>query len=96
VSSRTGRHAALGDARAAITFYEQRLAIAREIGDRQGEANANWNMALALRKLGRHQEAIPFAEQSLAFFESIGHPQAEEFRPTLARWRAEAAASPPG
>ena len=36
-----------------IECYEQRLVIAREIGDRRGEANAIYCTALALDSLGR-------------------------------------------
>lgn len=37
----------LGEPRKAIEYYQQAFAIAREIGDLRGEANALWNMSLA-------------------------------------------------
>jgi len=38
---------ALSEAQKAIAYHEQRLQIAREIGDRRGEANDSWNLGLA-------------------------------------------------
>ena len=53
----------LGEYRRAIEFYEQRLAIAREIGDRRGEGNALGNLGNAYRALGDTRRAIEFYEQ---------------------------------
>ncbi|RIK16160.1 MAG: hypothetical protein DCC52_17950, partial [Chloroflexi bacterium] len=54
-----------GDARQAIAFYEQRLVIAREIGDRRGEGNALGNLGNAYADLGDARQAIAFYEQHL-------------------------------
>ncbi|MGQ0604367.1 MAG: tetratricopeptide repeat protein, partial [Anaerolineales bacterium] len=84
-------HAALGDARTAIEFYEQQLVIAREIGDRSGEGNALGNMALALNSLGERERAIAHAEAALKIFEAIESPYAEQVRKQLAGWQKRSA-----
>ena len=45
-------YAALGQAERAIGFYEQALAIAREIGDRRGEVAELGNLGNAYAVLG--------------------------------------------
>ncbi len=80
-------YAELGDAKKAIEYYEQHLAIAREIGDSRGEGSALWNASLALDVLGRRAEAVKLARDALAIFERIGDPYAEEMRQKLAKWQ---------
>ena len=58
-------YADLGQAERAIGFYEQRLAIAREIGDRRGEGNALGNLGNAYTPRPA-ERAIGFYEQDLA------------------------------
>lgn len=41
-------YAVLGEPHKAIEYYEQALLITCEIGDRRGEADASWNLGLAL------------------------------------------------
>ena len=72
-------YADLGHAREAIGYYEQHLAIAREIGDRRGEGIACFNLALALESLQQREEAIASAEQALAIFEAIEAPTSNGF-----------------
>ena len=48
----------------AIGFYEQHLAIEREIGDRQGEGAALGNLGIAYADLGQVERAIGFYEQA--------------------------------
>jgi len=79
----------LGETRRAIQFYEQRLTIAREIGDRRGEGNALWNMSLALDQLGECAQAIQHAEQALTIYEQIEAPIAAQVRAQLAAWREQ-------
>ena len=73
----------LGKMRKASEFYEQHRDIAREIGDRRGEGNASFNMALALDKLDEHAQAIAHAEAALKIFEAIEDPNAEMVRQTV-------------
>jgi tetratricopeptide (TPR) repeat protein len=79
------------DLRTAIEFYEQRLVIAREIGDLRGEANALYCIGLALDLLGQCAEAIAQAEAVLAIYEQIESAWAVRVRQMLAEWRAAAA-----
>jgi tetratricopeptide (TPR) repeat protein len=73
-------YGALGDTRRAIEFYEQRLAIAREIEDPRGEGSSLFNMGLALDKLGDRTQAIARAEAALRIFEQIEDPNAAKVR----------------
>ena len=67
----------LGDYRQAITFHEQSLAIAREIGNRPGEGAALGNLGSAYFSLGDYRQAITFHEQSLAIAREIEDRQDE-------------------
>ena len=52
--------------------YEQRLKIAREIGDRRGEGSALGNLGSAYAHLGGTRRAIEYYEQALAIDREIG------------------------
>src|SRR5262249_40754725 len=62
----------LAQVKTAIGFYEQRLAIAREIGDRRGEGATLGNLGLAHADLGQVEKAIGYYEQALAIAREIG------------------------
>ncbi|MFM6446580.1 MAG: tetratricopeptide repeat protein, partial [Microcystis panniformis] len=62
----------LGEYQKAIEFYQQSLAIFREIGDRGGEAKSYGNLGNAYGSLGEYQKAIEFNQQSLAIEREIG------------------------
>ncbi len=81
-------HAALGDSRQAITFYDHDLAIARKIGDRRGEGTALWNSAMAHDSLRNRPEAITRATSALAIFEAIEDPWAAKVQAQLAEWHS--------
>ncbi len=53
-------------------FYQQSLAIKREIGDRGGEASSYGNLGTVYYSLGEYQKAIEFYQQSLAITREIG------------------------
>src|SRR5271166_4170750 len=78
-------YADLGQAERAIGFYEQHLAIAREIGDRRGEGAALGNMGYAYYLLGQAERAIGFYEQHLAIAREIGDRRGEGAPPS-ATW----------
>jgi tetratricopeptide (TPR) repeat protein len=78
----------LGQTNKAIDHYEQVLGIMSEIGDRRGEGNAEFNMAVALNKLGQRAQAIERAEAALAIFEAIEDTYADKVRRRLEKWRA--------
>ncbi len=69
--------AQLGDVRRAIGYYEQALAIHREIGDRRGEGNDLGNLGGAYLQLGDARRAIGYYEQALAIRREIGDRRGE-------------------
>jgi hypothetical protein len=62
--------------RRAIDFFEQDLAVAREIGDRQGETITSWNLGLAYEQLGDIASAIEAMQRHVDYEREIGHPDA--------------------
>jgi tetratricopeptide (TPR) repeat protein len=74
----------LGETRRAIAYYEQALAIFREIGDCGGEGCALFNMSVALDKVGERTQAIARAETALKIFEEIEDPYAAKVQKQLA------------
>ncbi len=64
-------HFLLGDAFKAIEYYEQHLAMARQIGDRRDEGAALGNLGIAYRNLGDTRKAIEYYEQALAMSRAI-------------------------
>jgi tetratricopeptide (TPR) repeat protein len=67
----------LGDYRRAIDHQEQRLAIAREIGDRQGEGVSLGNLGNCYYSLGDYRRAIDHHVQRLAIARQIGDRRGE-------------------
>lgn len=67
----------LGDYPKAIEYHQQSLKIAREIGDRQGEANSLGNLGNAYNSLGDYPKAIEYYQQSLKIVRDIGSRQEE-------------------
>lgn len=63
----------MGDARRAIGYYEQQLAIARELGDQMGEAIGQFNIANLYVQQGTQVEAATAAETALSLFQQMGH-----------------------
>ena len=70
-------YADLGDARKAIEFYEQALAIAREIGDRHREGANLGNLGHAYLALGDVRKAIELYDQQLLIVREIGDRRGE-------------------
>jgi tetratricopeptide (TPR) repeat protein len=67
----------LGESHRAIELYEQYLAITRELGDRQGEARASWNLGEALEKQGELDRAVQLMQICVDYERELGHPDAE-------------------
>ncbi|HKQ74564.1 MAG TPA: hypothetical protein VJ810_12810 [Blastocatellia bacterium] len=65
------------------------MEIAREIGDRRGEANVLYNWGDELVKLGEDDRAIEMIEAALAIYEQIESPWAEVARKRLAELKRE-------
>jgi len=68
---------ALGQVARAIEYHEAALAIAREIGDRQGEGAWLGNLGNAYSDLGQVARAIEYHEQALAISREIGDRRGE-------------------
>jgi tetratricopeptide (TPR) repeat protein len=62
----------LGEANRAIEFYNQALAIAREIGDRAEEGHLLTNLGIASSNLGESKQALGFLKQALDIALQIG------------------------
>jgi tetratricopeptide (TPR) repeat protein len=78
----------LGETRKAIEYYEQRLEITREIGDRRGEGNGLFNLGLALHTLEEKDRAVGLMQRALAIYEAIESPSAKDARDTSKEWGA--------
>ena len=61
-----------GQFREAVRFWEQELAVYRELGDRTGEGRVLENLGSAYRSLGESERAIDLFEQSLTIAREIG------------------------
>ncbi|NER53142.1 MAG: CHAT domain-containing protein, partial [Symploca sp. SIO1A3] len=58
-------------------YHQQSLAIAREIKDRNGEAQSLNNLGIAYRNLGEYTQAIDYHQQSLAIAREISDRKRE-------------------
>ncbi len=81
-------HFLLSEYEQSVDHYEQHLAIAREIGDRWGEANACWNLGLAYEREGDLERAADLMQVCIDFERQIGHPDAEKDADYLENVRA--------
>ncbi len=68
---------ALGQPQQALNLYEQALPIARELGDRRGEATLLNNLAEVYRALGQLQRALSLCEQALPITREVGNREGE-------------------
>jgi tetratricopeptide (TPR) repeat protein len=66
-----------GDVQRAIGYYEQALAIQREIGDAMGVATDSFNMALLYTQRGQVVRALPLAQQAAQILGKIGSPNVQ-------------------
>ncbi len=55
-----------------IVFHQQQLEVARQFGDRQGEAISLSNLGCAYASLGEYRSAIDFYEQALKIDQASG------------------------
>jgi tetratricopeptide (TPR) repeat protein len=70
-------YAILGQAKRAIEYHEQALAISREISDRRGEGANLGNLGQAYADLGQAERAIEYHERALSISREIGDRRAE-------------------
>ena len=75
-----------GDVLKAIEYYDQALAISREIGDRRSEGMRSWKPRQCLLPFcGDVHKAIEYYDQALAISREIGEA-CEVKETTLATW----------
>ena len=67
----------LGDYDQAIKYHQQRLTIAQQIGNRQGEGTALGNLGIAYYRLGDYNQAIKYQQQHLTIAQQIGNRYGE-------------------
>jgi tetratricopeptide (TPR) repeat protein len=72
-----------------VEYYQQYLALERNLGVPILEGGALFNIALVSQKAGRPADAISSGEAALKVFEKIGTPYAADVRNHLAKWRQE-------
>jgi tetratricopeptide (TPR) repeat protein len=65
-------YSVLGKTQEALSYYEQALAIRREVGNRGGEGAALNNLGGVYNVLGEKQEALSYYEQALVISREIG------------------------
>jgi tetratricopeptide (TPR) repeat protein len=65
-------YVSLGDFSKVIKYHTQRLAIAKEVGDRAGEGWAYANLGNAYKSLGDYAKAIKYHTQHLAIAREVG------------------------
>ncbi len=63
---------ALGKKQEALSYYEQALAIRREVGNRGGEGTTLHNLGMVYNALGKKQEALSYFERALAIWREVG------------------------
>jgi tetratricopeptide (TPR) repeat protein len=61
----------------AITYLQQALAIAREVGDKRGEGNRLGNLGSAYYRLGKVETAVTHYQEALALAREIGDKNRE-------------------
>ncbi|MEO6997343.1 MAG: tetratricopeptide repeat protein [Terracoccus sp.] len=75
----------------ALTHFNQALPIQREVGDRVGEANTRYNIAMTLRADGRLVEAVAQLELVVELERAVQHPDLESDTATLEQVRTDLA-----
>jgi tetratricopeptide (TPR) repeat protein len=61
----------------AINYYEQALALSRQVGDKAGEATTLNNIGGVYNALGEKQQALAYYEQALALWRQVGDKAGE-------------------
>ena len=67
----------MGEFKKAIEYYERRLKIAQEVGDRANKGVAYGNLGNAYHMLGDFKEAIKYHDRYLTFVKEVGDRAAE-------------------
>ena len=65
----------------------RRSTLARQVGDKQQEANLLWFQGIQLAELGQRDAAIARAQDAIALFTKLGKPQASWYGAYLQKYR---------
>ena len=65
-------------------YYEQQMTIVRDIGDKHGEGNALWGLAICKKENGDFDEARALFLKTLEIFKAIESPSAATIEKMLA------------
>lgn len=77
-----------------IDFQERARAIAEELADRQGQADALYNLAISKWAMGDRTDGIELGETACAIYKHIKSRAANEAEMLLERWRRNSARRP--
>jgi tetratricopeptide (TPR) repeat protein len=77
----------MGDPARSLVYYARALAIARDVGDRQHEADLLWLSAVQYAELGQREQAVAMGQEAAALFAQLGHPHAGILTDHLRRYR---------
>ena len=65
---------ALGEYDAAISTYQNRIAIARKIGDERGETIGSWNLGELLIKQKKYKDGLAYLWKCVDYERKVGDP----------------------
>ena len=83
----------VSDIQKALDYYGQARHIAREIGDREGEAIHSWNLGRLYEHEGDLLRAVELMKTAVDYEQSISDPEAEQHATHLSRLRERAVLS---
>ncbi|WP_273249725.1 tetratricopeptide repeat protein, partial [Limnospira indica] len=64
-------YSAIGQPQEALTYYQQALAIMREVSDRAGEATTLNSIGAVYHAIGQPQEALTYYQQALPILREV-------------------------
>ncbi|MEP7199687.1 MAG: tetratricopeptide repeat protein [Chloroflexota bacterium] len=83
----------IGDAPRALDCYAQALTLTQAVGDRGGEGNVRWLIALAYESQRDYTNAIENADAALQIIQAIAASDVDEVKKQIEEWKAEGSSS---
>ncbi len=84
-------YTSLGNTAAAGASMQSALSLARELADRQGQADLHWDLAIHFAGLGDPEQAIAHGQAAVDVLQAMKNPTAKAYGDFLARFRQGAA-----